>query len=600
MSPADAAAGGGVGGGAGVTGVGVGVGAGAGGGAGAEVGLAGLEVVEAELLASTTALPLMPPPQPDTALHSTISRMPAGTALAFSFAFRSRVGVQIRLNMASTLGVPLETAFASSSSSPSSSNPSSSNPSSSSPSRALFSLAEEAVAQALRLGAAAAEAVAVESDEFSVVVRLGQVEQLTESGSRALGLRVFFPSAGGNRTASTSTSDLSREGLDRLVTGAVSLARISGADPFAGLPELESFGSLPIDSLALYFSDVDNLAPGERIEMARRCESAALEFDPRIQNSSGADFDASRSRRVMVNSSGFSGEYRRSYCGFSVTPIAQDGSGAMQRDYWFSSARTSRLLDSPESVGIRAAQRALRRLGARRVPTQQCPVVFAPEVARGLMGNLLSAADGDAIYRNASLFSGKLGEQVAGDNITMVDDGTLVFEHSLSDGETLRTGGFGTSPFDGDGLATRRTVIVERGILKNLMLNTYTARKLNMQSTGKASRGLAGAPGIGGGNYFLEPGTLTPEQIIADVPNGLYVTQTMGFGVNLVTGDYSQGAMGLWIENGELTHAVEEVTIAGNLKDMFRNVAAIGNDLEFRGSGAVPTLRIEGMTVAGS
>jgi PmbA protein len=216
------------------------------------------------------------------------------------------------------------------------------------------------------------------------------------------------------------------------------------------------------------------------------------------------------------------------------------------------------------------------------------------------MGNLLSAADGDAIYRNASLFSGKLGEQVAGDNITMVDDGTLVFEHSLSDGETLRTGGFGTSPFDGDGLATRRTVIVERGILKNLMLNTYTARKLNMQSTGKASRGLAGAPGIGGGNYFLEPGTLTPEQIIADVPNGLYVTQTMGFGVNLVTGDYSQGAMGLWIENGELTHAVEEITIAGNLKDMFRNVAAIGNDLEFRGSGAVPTLRIEGMTVAGS
>jgi PmbA protein len=445
----------------------------------------------------------------------------------------------------------------------------------------------------------------VESEEFSVVVRLGQVEQLTESGSRALGLRVFFPSADGNRTANTSTSDLSREGLDRLVTGAVSLARISGADPFAGLPETESFGSLPIDTLALYFSDVDNLDPAERIEIARRCEAAALGYAapgqaPRIQNSSGADFDASHSRRVMVNSSGFSGEYRRSYCGFSVTPIAQDTSGAMQRDYWFSSARTSRLLDSPESVGIKAAQRALRRLGARRVPTQQCPVVFAPEVARGLMGNLLSAADGDAIYRNASLFSGKLGEQVAGDNITMVDDGTLVFEHSLSDGETLRTGGFGTSPFDGDGLPTRRTVIVERGILKNLMLNTYTARKLNMQSTGKASRGLAGAPGIGGGNYFLEPGTLTPEQIIADVPSGLYVTQTMGFGVNLVTGDYSQGAMGLWIEHGELTHAVEEITIAGNLKDMFRNVVAIGNDLEFRGSGAVPTVRIEGLTVAGS
>jgi PmbA protein len=182
----------------------------------------------------------------------------------------------------------------------------------------------------------------------------------------------------------------------------------------------------------------------------------------------------------------------------------------------------------------------------------------------------------------------------------MIDDGTMVFDHVLPNGESLRTGGFGTAPFDGDGLPTRRTVIIERGVLKNLMLNTYTGRKLNLPSTGKASRGLAGTPGIGGGNYFLEPGTLTPEQIIADVPNGLYVVQTMGFGVNLVTGDYSQGASGLWIENGELAYPVEEITIAGNLKEMFRNVSAIGNDLEFRSSGAVPTVRIEGMTVAGS
>jgi PmbA protein len=216
------------------------------------------------------------------------------------------------------------------------------------------------------------------------------------------------------------------------------------------------------------------------------------------------------------------------------------------------------------------------------------------------LGTLLSAADGDAIYRNSSIFSGSLGEQVAGENITLVDDGTMVFDHALPSGETFRAGGFGTSPFDGDGLPTRRTTVIERGILKALMLNTYTARKLNMQSTGKASRGLAGAPGIGGGNYFLEPGTLTPEQIIADIPNGLYVLQTMGFGVNLVTGDYSQGASGLWIEDGELAFAVEEITIAGNLKDIFRNVSAIGNDLEFRSAGAVPTLRVEGMTIAGS
>jgi PmbA protein len=464
----------------------------------------------------------------------------------------------------------------------------------------LRSLAEEVVARALQAGASDAEAVAYEADEFGVTVRLGQVEQLTESGSRALGLRVFFNSADGQKTANTSTSDLTADGIARLIAGAVDLAKVTGADPFAGLPGASDFGTLDIDSLALNFSDVDAIAPAERIEIARRCEAAALGFDARIQNTSGAHFDASSSHRVMVNSRGFNASYRRSYCGFSVTPIAQDASGAMQRDYWFSSARSARLLANPETIGRIAAQRALRRLGARRVPTQQCPVVFAPEVARGLMGNLISAADGDAIYRNSSMFSGKLGEQVAGENITMIDDGTMVFDHALADGSTLKTGGFGTSPFDGDGLPTRRTVIIERGVLKSLMLNTYTGRKLNMPSTGKASRGLAGAPGIGGGNYFLEPGTLTPEQIIADIPNGLYVLSTMGFGVNLVTGDYSQGASGLWIENGELAYPVEEITIAGNLKDIFRNVVAIGNDLEFLSSGAVPTVRIEGMTIAGS
>jgi PmbA protein len=476
----------------------------------------------------------------------------------------------------------------------------------------LRDLAEAAVAHALRLGATDAEAVAVEGEEFSVNVRLGQVEQLTESGSRALGLRVFFAGSDGQRTASTSTSDLSADSLRSIVESAVALAKITSPDPFAGLPDDAPNNHPGATHLAsemweqraasqhLFFDDVDHLPTPDRIEMARRCEAAALAYDPRITNSSGADFDASRSFRLMVNSRGFSGAYRRSYCGFSASPIAQDADGKMQRDYWYSSARTLQLLESPEEIGRIAAQRALRRLGARRAATQRCPVVFAPEVARGLMGNLLSAADGDSIYRHASMFSGKLGEQVAGENITMVDDGTMVFPHTLPDGSTLHTGGFGTAPFDGDGLPTRRTVVIDRGILKHLMLNTYTARKLGMESTGKASRGLAGAPGIGGGNYFLSPGTLTPEQIIADIPNGLYVLQTMGHGVNLVTGDYSVGASGLWIENGQLAYPVEEITIAGNLKDMFRNVVAIGNDLDFRGSGAVPTVRIESMTVAGS
>jgi PmbA protein len=471
------------------------------------------------------------------------------------------------------------------------------------PSADLHALAEQAVARAIQAGATDAEAVAFAGEEFAVHVRLGQVEQLTESGSNAIGLRVFFADSTGQKTASTSTSDLSPDGISRLVSGAVELAKVTGADPFAGLPDRDAFGSNDIASQHLYFTDVDAIPPAERIEIARRCEAAAMAFDTRIQNSSGADFDASSSHRVMVNSRGFQGEYRRSYCGFSATPIAQEGSDSksgMQRDHWYSSARTAQLLESPEDIGNEAARRALRRLGARRVPTQKCPIVFSPEIAKSIMGNLLSAADGDAIYRNASMFADKLGEQVAGENITMIDDGTMVFDHTLPSGETIQVGGFGTSPFDGDGLPTRRTVVIENGILKNLMLNTYTARKLNLASTGKATRGLAGAPGIGGGNYFLKPGTQTPEQIIGDVKNGLYVLHTMGFGVNLVTGDYSQGASGLWIENGELTHAVEEITIAGNLKDMFRNVSAIGNDLEFRGSGAVPTVRIEGMTIAGS
>ncbi|MFC6645404.1 TldD/PmbA family protein [Granulicella cerasi] len=464
----------------------------------------------------------------------------------------------------------------------------------------LRALTEQAVELAIKAGASAAEAVAFEGDEFGVSVRLGEVEQLMESGSRAIGIRVFFEADGGQRTASVSTSDLSAESLRSVVSNAVQLARVTGVDPFAGLPEADAYGSLDVDSLALHFDDIESIPPAERIAIAKRCEAAAMAHDTRIQNTKGADFDLSTSHRVMTNSRGFQGEYRRSYCGFSASPIAQDTVGSMQTGYWYSSARTPRLLEEPEAIGRIAAQRALRRLGARRMPTQQCPVVFAPEVARGLMGNLLNAADGDAIYRNASMFAGKLGEQVAGENITIVDDGTMVFDRTTQGGETIRVGGYGTSPFDGDGLRTRRTVVIERGVLKELMLNTYTARKLNMQSTGKASRGLAGAPGIGGGNYFLEPGTITPEQLIAEIPNGLYVLSTMGFGTNLVTGDYSQGVSGLWIENGELAYPVEEITIAGNMKEMFRNVTAIANDLDFRGAGAVPTVRIDGMTLAGA
>ena len=451
----------------------------------------------------------------------------------------------------------------------------------------LASLAADVVARAVKAGASDAEAVAREGDEFSVNVRLGEVETLKESGSRALGLRVFQ----GKRSASTSTSDLTPEGIRLLVDGALALVKVTEEDPLNGLPEREEFGSIQEDQ-HLFFEDVYSLPGPERIEWARRAEAAALAADPRITNSDGGSFDAATGRKVLANSRGFVGSYRTSYAGVSAAPLAVDVNGSMQRDGWWSSARSFALLESPEAVGAEAARRTVRRLGARRVPTQKAPIVFAPEVARSLIGSLFEAASGDSIWRHASFLAGKLGEEIAAYALTLIDDNTMMLPSGV--------GGFGTSPFDGEGLPSRRTVVVEKGVLQNYLLNTYTARKLGMKSTHNASRGLAGTPGIGCGNLYLEPGTLTPEEIIGDIPAGLYVTSLMGFGTNIVTGDYSRGATGLWIENGVLTHAVEEITIAGNLGEMLRNVTAIGNDLKFRGAVASPTLRIDGMTIAGA
>ena len=451
----------------------------------------------------------------------------------------------------------------------------------------LESLAADVVAQAVKAGASDAEAVAREGDEFSVNVRLGQVETLKESGSRALGLRVFL----GKQSASTSTSDLTPDGIRLLVEGALALAKVTAEDPLNGLPETGEFGAIEEDQ-HLYFDDVYSLPGSERIERARRCEAAAMAADPRITNSDGGSFDAATGRKVLANSRGFMGSYRTSYAGVSAAPLAVDENGAMQRDGWWSSARSFALVESPEAVGAEAARRTLRRLGARRVPTQKVPIVFAPEVARSLIGSVFEAASGDSIWRHASFLAGRLGETIAASNLTIIDDNLMMLPTGV--------GGFGTSPFDGEGLPSRRTVVVENGVLKNYLLNTYTARKLGMRSTHNASRGLAGTPGIGCGNLYLEPGKLTPEQIVGDVAAGLYVTGLMGFGTNIVTGDYSRGATGLWIENGQLTHAVEEITIAGNLGEMLRNVTAIGNDLVFRGSVAASTLRIDGMTIAGA
>ena len=445
----------------------------------------------------------------------------------------------------------------------------------------LKQLATDVVARAVQGGATAAECVVREGDEFSTVVRLGQVETLKESGSRAIGVRVFF----GQRAASTYSSDFSAGGIERMLKSALELARITSEDPFAGIPAAGSFGSIP-GELDLYYEDVYSLPGPERIEYARRAEKAALDADPRIKNSEGGSFDAATGIKVLANSHGFVGEYRRSYCSVSVVPIAQDENGGMQRDYWYSVARSLSKLDPAEQVGAEAARRTLRRLGARKVKTAHVPVVLDPMVASSMLGHIFEGINGDSVYRGASFLAGKLGEKIAGTNVNVIDDGTI-------------PGGFGTAPFDGEGIPTRRTVVIENGILKSYLLNTYTAKKLGLESTANASRGLAGTPGIGPGNYFLQAGSKRPEEIIGGIKEGLYVTEFLGHGANLVTGDYSRGASGMWIVNGELGYPVEEITVAGNLKEMFNNISEIGSDLEFRGSMASPTIRIDGLTVGG-
>jgi PmbA protein len=444
----------------------------------------------------------------------------------------------------------------------------------------LPELAAETIRLALVRGAADAECTISEGSEFSVNVRMCGVESLKQAGSRGAGLRILK----GKHTGSAHTSDLSPEGVRHMVDAATELAFITGEDPYAGLPDDAEFGKIP-GELQLYCADVQQLETPFKIELARAAEASALAADPRITNSEGGSFESHLGRRVFANSRGFAGEYRTSYCALSAVPVAREGK-SMERDYWVSTSRTFAGLEPPEQIGRIAAERTLRRLGARKMETQRVPVVFEPRTAHSLLGNIFEAVHGDSIYRQASFLTGKLGEKVATENLTVIDDGTI-------------PGLFGSSPFDGEGVPTRRTPVIERGVLKSYLLNTYTARKLGMRTTGNASRGLSGNAGIGHGNLFIEAGARTPAGVIASVANGLYVTELIGSGVNIVTGDYSRGAAGLWIRNGELAFPVSEITIAGNLINMLMEMEAIGSDLEFHGSTAAPTLLIREMTIAG-
>lgn len=441
-------------------------------------------------------------------------------------------------------------------------------------------LGREILEKAKAKGAAQGDVVMVESDSFFVTVRLGEVEKISQAQEKRLGLRLFFDSS----SASASTSDISKKSIDRLVEDTAQMARATAKDPYGGLA--------PAKDLAREFPDLDlldeearSVSVEKKIQMALQAEKSALEFDSRITNSEGGEFSNQFGRVVYVSSHGFSGEYGGSNFGHSVAPVAAQN-GSMQRDYWYSSNRKFSRLDSPENVGQKAAQRTLRRLGARKIKTCEVPVVFDPEMSASLLRNLSSALSGYALYKGASFLIGKLGTGIASELVTVVDDGTI-------------PGALGSKPFDSEGLPTINKTVVEKGVLQSYLLDTYSGKKLGMASTGNASRSVGEPPGVAPTNFYLAPGTFTPEEIIRSVKRGFYLTETIGFGVNLVTGDYSRGAAGLWIENGELTYPVEEVTIAGNLKEMFQNIEMVGDDLEMRSRIAAPTLKISKMTVAG-
>ncbi len=434
--------------------------------------------------------------------------------------------------------------------------------------------------RATERGATSADAFLVEERHFSATVRLGEVDTVAHARDQRLSLRVFS----GRASAAASTSDLSPASLERVIEEAIGLARVTAEDPCAGLPDHRDLAS-GLPTLDLHDDGGHDLTPEDKIEIARRGEGAALAVDPRMTNSDGAEYWDRQARYAYATSGGFAADYATSGFGLSVAPIAAQG-GEMQRDAWYTMARQRARLDAPEAVGRLAAERALRRLGARKVRTTQVPVIFDTETAASLVRAVAGAAAGPGLYRRASFLCDRLGARIAAPIVTIVDDGTL-------------PGALGSRPFDGEGLSTRRTVVVGDGVLESYLLDSYSARKLGLTSTHHAGRDGSGITVVPT-NLMLLPGRATPNELIGSVVDGLYVTELIGFGVNGVTGDYSRGAAGLWIENGRLTYPVQEITIAGNLLDMLMAIDGVGNDLVLRDRTASPTVKIARMVVAGT
>jgi PmbA protein len=440
-----------------------------------------------------------------------------------------------------------------------------------------------ALERATRSGAHSADAVLVEGDTHEARVRGEGIDFVKQARERALGIRGFVHGARGLRVAITSTTDLSPEAIDRMADETVALARATAEDPAAGLPD--GGFTETIEDLELLDAADRSVSIEARIEEARRAEAAARETDPRITNSEGSQVSSEFARVTYGNTAGFTGEYESASHTLFCEPLAREN-GAMQRDYWLTVGRRLGALEDASQVGRRAAQRALARLGARRVATCEVPVIFEPMTARSLLRHLAGCVSGYAVYRQTTYLAGRLGEAVASELVTVIDDGTL-------------PGGLGSRPFDGEGQPTRRNLVVDAGQLRSYLLDTYSARKLELRSTGNAARSAGSGPGVAPSNLWIEPGGLSPEEILGSTERGLLVTELIGMGFNPVTGDYSRGAAGLWIEDGRIVHPVEEVTIAGNLADMLADIDAVGSDLLRLGNVAAPTVRVARMTVAG-
>lgn len=447
----------------------------------------------------------------------------------------------------------------------------------------LLETGSRVVEQAKKGGADVAECVLRTGVDLSVRVRMGKTEHVEEAGTRSLGLRVMKQ----KRVASSSTSDLSEAGLLRCVEDALELASLSQEDAFAGPADPSLLCDVSrAPALDLYDPSGKDFTADKAILLAREAEAAALSADPRIQNSEGGSFGAARGGSVLVLGSGFRGVHKGSSYSVSVVPVAADVGGKNRRGVAWRSKRFFADLDAPEVVGREAAEKTLKKLGARTVTTGEVAVIFDPDAARSMLGLLAGCVLGSAIWRKSSYLAEREGTRVASDLVTVVDDPLLVR-------------GPGSRPFDGEGLLSRRNVVVEKGMLKMFLCDSYSARKLGRQSTGNASRGGGAGVSPSTTNFILQPGNDSPEAIVKGTSKGLYVTDMMGFGFNAVTGDFSRGASGFWIEGGELTYPVSEATISLNVDELWKRVDAVGSDLDLRSSVAAPTFRVARMTVAG-